>query len=356
MKGPIAALLCLSLLFSAITASAQFVKTKDLEKMKKRTRVLVVKEKPDKKILKQLARSSPEMANAYKQAIKQLNQDFPEAVRQFWTVNGNATIEVRTEKEIERIRKKNDRSSIVMDCQSLHVKPGVKSRYSKYTRTYTSALVWQKDSKDLSIPVINMTFIENDLQYPFYIQNMSDRFPDFVDLAVGLRLATFVFNEQLDGKSSTILQKEIKHNAVLMKGKTLVLCKEWLDETFEAKTAKQDYPYPIRYVNQEELEGLIRKDVYDSAVVAYVPAGVFSTFDRNAPSMEVHVPVVFDPVNGMPLCHSDISDQMFQAWGFSLIPRMGKTVVGFKKIRNEDIRNFAKSINEGEEIDITRIK
>lgn len=354
MKGPIAALLCLSLLFSAITVSAQFVKTKDLDKMKKRTRILVMKEKPDKKILKQLARTSPEMANAYKQAIKQLNQDFPEAVRQFWTVNAGATIEVRTAKEIEKIRKKNDRSSIVMDCQSLHVKPGMKSRYSKFTRTYTSSLVWQKDSKDLSVPVINMTFIESDLQYPFYIQNMSDRFPDFIDLAVGLRLATFVFNEQLEGKSSTILQKEIKHNAVLMKGKTLVLCREWLDETFEATTAKRDYPFPIRYVNQDELEGLIRKDAFDSTVVAYVPAGVFSTFDRNAPSMEVHVPVVFDPVNGMPLCHSDISDEMFQAWGFSLIPRMGKTVVGFKKIRNEDIRNFAKSINEGEEIDITQ--
>lgn len=353
MKGPIAALLCLSLLFSAITVSAQFVKAKDLEKMKKRTRILVVKEKPDKKILKQLARTSSEMANAYKQAIKQLNQDFPEAVRQFWTANGSATIEVRTEKEIEKIRKKNDRTSIVLDCQSLHVK-GVKSKYSKFTRTYTSSLVWQKDSKDLSVPVINMTFIENDVRYPFYIQNMSDKFPDFIDLAVGLRLATFVFNEQLEGKSSTVLQKEIKHNAVLMKGKTLVLCREWLDEAFETAIAKKDYPFPIRYVSLEELEGLIRKDVFDSTVVAYVPAGVFSTFDRNAPSMEVHVPVVFDPVNGMPLCHSDISDEMFQAWGFSLIPRMGKTVVGFKKIRNEDIRNFAKSINEGEEIDITQ--
>jgi hypothetical protein len=356
MKGPIAALLCLSLLFSAITVSAQFVKTKDLEKMKKRTRILVVKEKPDKKILKQLARTSSEMANAYKQAIKQLNQDFPEAVRQFWTANGSATIEVRTEREIEKIRKKNDRTSIVLDCQSLHVK-GIKSRYSKFTRTYTSSLEWQKDSKNLSVPVINMTFIENDVQYPFYIQNMSDKFPDFIDLAVGLRLATFVFNEQQEGKSSTIMQKEIKHNAVLMKGKTLVLCREWLDEEFETAAAKKDYPFPIRYVNLEELEGLIRKDVFDSTVVAYVPAGVFSTFDRNAPSMEVHVPVVFDPVNGMPLCHSDISDEMFQAWGFSLIPRMGKTVVGFKKIRNEDIRNFAKSINEGEDIDITqRIK
>jgi hypothetical protein len=356
MKGPITALLCLSLLFSAITASAQYVKTKDLEKMKKRTRIIVVKEKPDKKILKHLARTSTEMANAYKQAIKQLNQDFPEAVRQFWTVNSGATIEVRTMKEIEKLRKKNDRSSIVMDCQSLHVKPGMKSRYSKLTRTYTSSLVWLKDTKDLSVPVINLTFIENDVQHPFYIQNMSERFPDFIDLSVGLRLATFVFTEQLDGKSSTVLQKEIKHNAVLMKGKTLVLCREWLDETFEANTAKRDYPFPIRYVNKEELEGLIRKDAFDSTVLAYVPAGVFSTFDRNAPSMEVHVPVVFDPANGMPLCHTDISDEMFQAWGFSLIPRMGKTVVGFKKIRNEDIRNFAKSINEGEEKEVGMIK
>lgn len=348
MKGPIAALLCLSLLFSAITASAQFVKTKDLEKMKKRTRIIVVKEKPDKKILKQLGRTS-EMANDYKQAIKQLNLDFSEAIRQFWTVNTGATIEVRTEKEIEKLRKKGDRTSIVMDCQSLHVKPGTRSRYSKFTRTYTTGLEWLKDTNNLSIPVINMTFIENDVRYPFYIQNMSDKFPDYIDLAVGLRLATFVFSEQLDGKTSAVLQQQIKHNAVLLKGKTLVLCRDWLDETFETNTAKQDYPFPIRYVNQDELEGLIRKDAFDSTVLAYIPAGVFSTFDRNAPSMEVHVPVVFDPVNGMPLCHSDISDQMFQAWGFSLIPKMGKTVVGFKKIRNEDIRNFAKSIHEGEE-------
>lgn len=355
MKGPIAAVLCLSLLFSAITASAQFVKSKDVEKMKKRTRIIVVKEKPDKKILKQLARTSPEMANAYKQAIKQLNLDFPESVRQFWTVNSSATVEVRTEKEIEKIRKKGDRTSIVMDCQSLHVKPGTKSRYSKRTRTYTAPLSWQKDPVDLSIPVINMTFIENDPQNPFYIQNMSDNFPDYIDLAVGLRLATFVFNEPQEAKSSAALQRDIKHNAVLLKGKTLVLCKEWLDEAFQANAAKADYPYPIKYVSLEELEQLIRKDIYDSTVVAYVPAGVFSTFDKNAPSMEVHVPVVFDPVNGMPLCHSDISDEMFQAWGFSLIPKMGKTVVGFKKIRNEDIRNFAKSITEGEEQEMSRM-
>jgi hypothetical protein len=346
MKGSISTLLSLSLLFSVVTASAQFVKTKDLEKMKKRTRIIVVKERPDKKIVKQLARTSSEKATAYKQAIKQLNQDFPEAVRQFWTVNSGATIEQRTEKEIARIRKKNDRSIIVMDCQSLHVKPGARSRYARYAQTYTSSLLWEQDSKSPSIPVINMTFIENELEYPFYIQNMSDRFPDFIDLAVGLRLATYVFSEQLEGKTASSLQKEMKHNAVLMQGKTLVLCKDWLDDAFEMNTAKSDYPFPIRFVNMEELEGLIRKDAFDSTILAYVPAGVFSTFDRNSPSMEIHVPVVFDPANGMPLCHSDISDQMFQAWGFSLIPRMGKTMVGFKKIRNEDIRNFAKSMKE----------
>jgi hypothetical protein len=37
---------------------------------------------------------------------------------------------------------------------------------------------------------------------------------------------------------------------------------------------------------------------------------------------------------------------MFQAWGFSLIPQMGKSRVGFKKIRNQDIKNFAKSMKE----------
>jgi hypothetical protein len=62
--------------------------------------------------------------------------------------------------------------------------------------------------------------------------------------------------------------------------------------------------------------------------------------------MQVNVPVVFDPSNGMPLCHTDISDEMFQAWGFSLIPQMGKSRVGFKKIRNQDIRNFAKAMKE----------
>lgn len=348
MKGNLSALLSLSLLLSVITTSAQFVKMKDLEKMRKRTKIIVVKEKPDKKILKQLARKSSAEADAYRQAIKQLNQDFPEAVRQFWTVNGDATIEQRREKELARIRKRNDRNYIVMDCQSLHVKPGVRSRYarSRYAQTYTASLAWESDTNNLSVPVINMSFIESDLAYPFYIQNMSERFPAFMDLAVGLRLATYVFSEQIDGKSSTILQNEMKHNAIFMKGKTLILCSDWLDEAFSLNKAKSDYPFPIRLVNGDELEGLFRKDSFDSTVLAYVPAGVFSTFDRKTPSMEVHVPVVVDPDNGMPLCHSDISDEMFQAWGYSLIPNMGKKIVGFKKIRNEDIVNFAKSMKE----------
>lgn len=348
MKGTLSALLSLSLLLSVVPASAQFVKSKDLDKMKKRTKIIVVKEKPDKKILKQLAHKSSAEANAYRQAIKQLNQDFPEAVRQFWTVNGEVTIEQRTEKEIARIRRKNDRNYVVMDCQSLHVKPGIRSRYarSRYAQTYTSSLSWKSDTNNLSVPVINMSFIESDLAYPFYIQNMSERFPSFMDLAVGLRLATYVFSEQIDGKSSSILQKEMKHNAVFMKEKTLILCSDWLDEAFSLNRAKADYPYPIRLVNMEELEGLFRKDTFDGSVMAYVPAGVFSTFDRRIPSMEVHVPVVVDPDNGMPLCHSDISDEMFTAWGYSLIPQMSRRIVGFKKIRNEDIVNFAKSMKE----------
>jgi hypothetical protein len=348
MKGTLLALLSLSLLLSVMTASAQFVKTKDLDKMRKRTKIIIVKEKPDKKILKQLARKSPDEVNAYKQAIKQLNEDFPEAVRQFWSVNGNASIELKTQKEIEKIRKRNSRDYVVMDCQSLHVKPGTRSRYNKsrYAQTFTSSLVWTSDTADLSVPVINMTFIENDLQFPFYIQNMSERFPAFMDLAVGLRLAEYVFTEQIEGKTSTILQKEMKHNAVFMKGKTLILCKDWLDDAFDINRAKSDYPHPIRLINNEELESLFKTNVFDSTILAYVPAGVFSTFDKNTPSMEVHVPVVFNPANGMPLCHSDISDEMFQAWGFSLIPQMSRRIVGFKKIRNEDIRNFAKSMKE----------
>ena len=346
MKGTLCALLSLSLLLTAVVASAQYVKSKDLEKMKKRTKIIVVKEVPDRKILKSLRHTSSAKAEEYKQAIRQLNDDFPDAVRQFWNVDGiSVTVEQRTEKEVEKLRKKNDRSYIVMDCQSLHVKPS-KSRYARYAQTFTSALMWETDSKDLSVPVINMYFIENEVQYPFYIQNMSERFPDYIDLSVGIRLASFVFSEQLVGKTSKMLQSDMKHNAVFMKDRTLLLCSSWLDENFQRATAGTDYPYPIKYVNMDELISIFKKDEFAGSVMAYVPAGVFSTFDKNAPSMEVHVPVVFDPLNGMPLCHTDISDEMFQAWGYSLIPQMGKSVVGFRKIRNEDIRNFAKSMKE----------
>lgn len=347
MKGTISALLSLSLLLTAFVASAQFVKSKDLEKLKKRTKIIVVKEVPDKTVLKQLRRQSQAKAEEYKQAIKQLNLDFPEVVRQFWNVDGiTATIEQRTEKEVEKLRKKNDRSYIVMDCQSLHVKPS-KSHYAKSAQTFTADLVWKSDAKDLSVPVINMYFIENDVTRPFYIQNMSERFPDFLDLAVGIRLSTYVFSEHVDDKAAkAMMQSTSKHNAIFLKDRTLILCNNWLDEDFEKGKAGSDYPYPIKYVDYEDLEGLFRKDGFSGTVMAYVPAGVFSTFDKNTPSMEVHVPVVIDPINGMPLCHTDISDEMFQAWGYSLIPKMGKSIVGFRKIRNEDIRNFAKSLKE----------
>ncbi|SFD19821.1 hypothetical protein SAMN05518672_1011000 [Chitinophaga sp. CF118] len=346
MKGILSALLGLSLILSVVNASAQFVKTKDIEKMKKRTSFIVVKERPDKKIIKLLRQKAPDQVADYKQAIKQLNRDFPEVVKQYWALNGAITVEQKTEKEVARLRTRNNRNYIVFDCQSMKVKPGSRSRRSKYARTYTSSLSWKFDNKDLSVPVINMYFIENDVQYPFYIQNMSDRFPDYTDLAVGLRLATYVFTEQLGGRPERSMQQEIKHNAMYLKDKTLVLCKNWLDDDFVESMAKSDYPYPIRFVSKEELDELFKKDTFDGSAIAYIPAGVFSTFDMNYPSMEVNVPVVFDPVNGMPLCHTDISDEMFQAWGFSLIPQMGKSMVGFKKIRNQDIKNFAKSMKE----------
>jgi hypothetical protein len=347
MKGTISALLSLSLLLAAVMASAQFVKSKDLEKLKKRTKIIIVKEVPDKSILKQLRRANSAMAEDYKQAIKQLNMDFPEVVRQFFVVDGvTFSIEQRTEKEVEKLRKKGDRNYVVMDCQSLHVKPA-KSHYAKAAQTYTASLAWKSDAKDLSVPVINMYFIENDVQKPFYIQNMSERFPDYLDLAVGIRLATYVFSDHVDDKTARVMmQSESKHNAIFLKDRTLLLCKNWLDDDFERAKAGADYPYPIKYVDYEELESLFRKDGFAGTVMAYVPAGVFSTFDKNTPSMEVHVPVVIDPINGMPLCHTDISDEMFQAWGYSLIPKMGKSIVGFRKIRNEDIKNFAKSMKE----------
>ena len=345
MKGTLSALLSLSLLLSVVNASAQFVKTKDVEKMKKRTSFIVVKEKPDKEIIKQLRHKAPDQVAEYKQAIKQLNRDFPEVVKQYWSLNGAITVEQKTEKEVARLRTRNNRNYIVFDCQSMRIKPG-SSRRSKYARTYTSQLTWKFDNKDLSVPVINMYFVENDVQYPFYIQNMSDRFPDYTDLAVGLRLATYVFSERLGTTPERPMQEDIKHNATFLKEKTLVLCRSWLDEEFVEATAKSDYPYPISFVTKEQLDELFRKDAFGSSAVAYIPAGVFSTFDVNHPSMEVNVPVVFDPANGMPLCHTDISDEMFQAWGFSLIPKMGKSMVGFKKIRNQDIRNFAKSMKE----------
>jgi hypothetical protein len=346
MKGTLSALLGLSLLLSVVNASAQFVKTRDLEKMKKRTSFIVVKERPDKNIIKLLSHKAPGQVAEYKQAIKQLNRDFPEVVKQYWALNGAITVEQKTEKEVARLRTRNNRNYVVFDCQSMKVKPGSKVRKSKYARTYTSALTWKIDDTDLSVPVINMYFIENDVQYPFYIQNMSDRFPDYTDLAVGLRLATYVFTEQLGGVPERSMQSEIKHNAVYLKDKTLILCKNWLDDDFAEGMAKADYPYPIRFVSKEELDEIFKKDAFGNSAVAYVPSGVFSTFDVNHPSMEVNVPVVFDPVNGMPLCHTDISDEMFQAWGFSLIPQMGKSRVGFKKIRNQDIKNFAKSMKE----------
>jgi hypothetical protein len=347
MKGTISALLSLSLLLTAVIASAQFVKSKDLEKLKKRTRIIIVKEVPDRSVVKQLRHLSSAKAEEYKQAIKQLNLDFPEAVRQFWNVDGiTATVEQRTIKEIEKLRKQNDRNSIVMDVQSLHVKPS-KSRYARSAQTYTENLSWQHDAKDLSVPVINMYFIENDVTRPFYIQNMSERFPDYLDLAVGVRLATYVFSEHVDDRAAkSMMQSTSKHNAVFMKDRTLLLCNNWLDEDFQKSKAGTDYPYPIKYVEYEELADFFRKDGFAGTVMAYVPAGVFSTFDKNTPSMEVHVPVVIDPINGMPLCHTDISDEMFQAWGYSLIPKMAKSIVGFRKIRNEDILNFAKSMKE----------
>lgn len=342
MKGILLALFGLSLLF-AVPAVGQFVKSKDLEKMKKRTRIVVIREVPNKTILKQLNSSD---AEDYRQALTRLNHNFLEVVQQFWHVNGTSvTIEQGTEKTIARLRKKNDYSTIVLDCQSLHVRPS-KSHYAKTARTYTTGLSWRPDKKDLSVPVINMYFVENDVAYPFYIQNMSERFPDYIDLAVGIRLAMYVFSEQLDGRSASSLQAGMKHNAVFLQNRTLLLCRDWLDESFVESTAKAEYPFPIKFIGLSELENYFRKNAFDSAVLAYVPAGVFSTFDPNAPSMEVHVPVVMDPENGMPLCHTDISDEMFQAWGYSLIPKMTRTIVGFRKIRNEDIRNFAKSYKE----------
>lgn len=346
MKGTLSALLGLSLLLSVVNASAQFVKTKDIEKMRKRTSFIVVKERPDKKIIKQLKQKAPGQVAEYKQAIRQINRDFPEVVKKYWAFNGAITVEQKTEKEVARLRNRNNRNYVVFDCQSMKVKPGSRARRSRYARNYTTSLSWKIDDKDLSVPVINMYFVENDVHYPFYIQNMSERFPDYTDLAVGLRLATYVFTEQIGGRPEGHMQEEIKHNATFLKGKTLVLCRSWLDDDFAESTAKSDYPYPIRFVSKEELDDLFKKDAFDSSAVAYIPAGVFSTFDVKHPSMEVSVPVVFDPSNGMPLCHTDISDEMFQAWGFSLIPQMGKSRVGFQKIRNQDIRNFAKAMKE----------
>jgi len=346
MKGSLSALLGLSLLLSVVNASAQFVKTKDIEKMKKRTSFIVVKERPDKKIIKLLSQKAPGQVAEYKEAIKQLNRDFPEVVKQYWALNGAITVEQKTEKEVSRLRTRNNRNYIVFDCQSMKVKPGSKVKKSRYARTYTSSLAWKIDDKDLSVPVINMYFIENDVSYPFYIQNMSDRFPDYTDLAVGLRLATYVFTEQLGGISERSMQSEIKHNAVYLKDKTLILCKNWLDDDFAEGTAKADYHYPIRFVSKEAREEVVKNDTFANSAVSYVNSGLFSIFDTNYPTMEVNVPVVLDPVNGMPLCHTDISDEMFQAWGFSLIPQMGKSMVGFKKIRNQDIKNFAKAMKE----------
>jgi hypothetical protein len=339
MKGLLSALLSVSLLVSAVTATGQFIKMRDLEKMKKRSHIIVIKETPDKLILKQL---SSDQASEYRQSITRLNHDFLEAVQQFWQVSGmSVTITQGTIKDVIRLRKKNDRSTIVLDCQSLHVRP-TKSHYAKTAQTYTTGLNWESDKKDLSVPVINMYFVEGDVQYPFYIQNMSEKFPDYIDLAMGMRLAMYEFSDETDGHSTA----GMKHNAVFLKDRTLLLCREWLDDDFVESAAKSDYPFPIRFISTNDLENYFHKDAFDSAVVAYIPAGVFSTFDPNAPSMEVHVPVVVDPGNGMPLCHTDISDEMFQAWGYSLIPKMGKSIVGFRKIRNQDIKNFAKSYKE----------
>ncbi|HTB32962.1 MAG TPA: hypothetical protein VK808_13115 [Bacteroidia bacterium] len=259
-----------SFALSGIT-KAQFglINPADLDLFHDRTLVVIV-EKPTDMINDKLAKKHhKDKQDAYKTAIDGFNKNFSDAIAQYWKVSGGE-VQYKTLDEINDISDKKNYAVIFCRTES---QADLNTSYQA-----KNGILWWPDFKEVAhdkdftgkMTVMGIALLDRFAKAPLYQFAIPDVFPTKTDLDYAVNAANSYINYKVNHRKDNpkkMDEEMIQENQPMLRDKTLLLRRDWLDKKLTKTEIDKYYPFPYMVAGRDTVDRLI-----DSADSKYAVA------------------------------------------------------------------------------------
>ncbi len=261
----------------SVSAQAQFAATSKEDALSiKNTKLAVVVKGEDVKKLKRLA-SKPEELASYRKALSDANAWLEQAVRKEWDFSKEVSF--ISEAEAEKIKDSKDAGYSLLEITEVkNYKMGdfyMANKNTSFNTPQAQAYHFSASGNTPSFAIAHAASPNKEIAVAYMpalglslgsitsmLQHLENQLEDCVNFGVTS------FSDQ---------KKEIAKRAALLKGKTLLLCKDIMSESLEKSNETGDikelYKYPYKVVSSAELDEYISKEDGNYAYAWVIPAG-----------------------------------------------------------------------------------
>jgi hypothetical protein len=265
-------------------------------------------EKPVDKVTEKLNKKHhSDKVDAYAKAMDEFNKRFADAISKYWKVN-EGEVQYKTLEEVNDI---NDRKNYaVVFCRSAN-QAELGNSY-----TVTNGIWWWPDYKEVihdkdvndKMTVFCMCLLDRFSKTPMYQFPLPDLYPTQADLDYAVNATNYLCNYRVDHRNGSDPKRlaidMIKENQAVLKDKTLLIRRDWLDKKLTPAEMAKDYPFPYMIAGADTVERIM-----DSASAQYA----VSIVAPNADESGVNGAIMYDQYaynleDGAILGCSDVKD------------------------------------------------
>ncbi len=282
-------ILVLILLANSLSAVAQFGSGDPVAINKLMSRVLVViTEVPDKQWIDSLEQKNPQAATMVKSQYDNFNRVFKESIDKNWALNKqvkrftwdefyalDATTKqlftvmflVRKQQTVKKGLYISDGAPVLV-ADKWNVVAG-----KPFEQFYHQLVVdfGENASRKPSSSIIETA--------PAFVISLPEQIPNRTSLFFAVKFANRYLLDKVSGMVGAFkFQEKLDENRMRLPGKTILIRKDWADETFTMKKVKQLYHYPVEICIEQILESMIQTNNVRYAFVVRIPNSVSSVF------------------------------------------------------------------------------
>jgi hypothetical protein len=321
----------ISLAFAGVSkAQFDYLNPSDIDQFHDRTLVVIV-EKPTDMITDKLNKKHKgDKVDAYKAAIDAYNKNFADAISQYWKVSGGE-VQYKTMDEVNDINDKKNYA--VLFCRSVS-QPDLSTSYQ-----VKNGIMWWADFKEVAhdkdfsgkMTVMGLALLEKFNKTPFYQFPLPNIYPSKEDLDYALNAAngyvSYRVNHRKDNPKK-LDEQMLQENQPVLRDKTLLLRRDWLDKKLTKAEIDKYYPFPYMVAGKDTIDRAI-----DSADTKYAVAEVVPYDLAAAPSGGVeYVQYAYNLEDGNFLASSGIPDMASDPKGGTSTANMTKQLITKKTL------------------------